>query len=71
MNLISNFSIFKKVTGFKKRNAVIRDYLALITRVSKFAVENIFNSNATIVVLNSTKTTAINDNEKNLLLLKL
>ena len=35
-------------------------------RVSKFAVENIFNSNATIVVLNSTKTTAINDNEKNL-----
>ena len=36
------------------------------TRVSKFAVENVFNSNATIVVLNSTKTTAINDNEKNL-----
>ena len=35
-------------------------------RVSKFAVENVFNSNATIVVLNSTKTTAINDNEKNL-----
>ena len=32
-------------------------------RVSKFAVENVFNSNATIVVLNSTKTTAINDNE--------
>ena len=36
------------------------------SRVSKFAVENVFNSNATIVVLNSTKTTAINDNEKNL-----
>ena len=35
-------------------------------RVSKFAVEDVFNSNATIVVLNSTKTTAINDNEKNL-----
>ena len=34
-----------------------------MTRVSKFAVENVFNSNATIVVLNSTKTTAINDNE--------
>ena len=33
------------------------------SRVSKFAVENVFNSNATIVVLNSTKTTAINDNE--------
>ena len=38
----------------------------VIYRVSKFAVENVFNSNATIVVLNSTKTTAINDNEKNL-----
>ena len=36
------------------------------SRVSKFAVENVFNSNATIVVLNSTKMTAINDNEKNL-----
>ena len=35
-------------------------------RVSKFAVENVFNSNTTIVVLNSTKMTAINDNEKNL-----
>ena len=35
-------------------------------RVSKFAVEDVFNSNATIVVLNSTKMTAINDNEKNL-----
>ena len=38
----------------------------LHNRVSKFAVENVFNSNATIVVLNSTKMTAINDNEKNL-----
>ena len=38
----------------------------IYARVSKFAVENVFNSNATIVVLNSTKTTAINDNEKNL-----
>ena len=38
----------------------------IVLRVSKFAVENVFNSNATIVVLNSTKTTAINDNEENL-----
>ena len=37
--------------------------VVLPCRVSKFAVENVFNSNATIVVLNSTKTTAINDNE--------
>ena len=37
-----------------------------LARVSKFAVEKVFNSNATIVVLNSTKMTAINDNEKNL-----
>ena len=35
----------------------------IVSRVSKFAAENVFNSNATIVVLNSTKTTAINDNE--------
>ena len=42
------------------------NFLCAMSRVSKFAVENVFNSNATIVVLNSTKTTAINDNEKNL-----
>ena len=59
-----DFEIKKEwlLDNFRRNKTVILP----IIRVSKFAVENVFNSNATIVVLNSTKTTAINDNEKNL-----
>ena len=35
---------------------------AFLSRVSKFVVENVFNNNTTIVVLNVTMTTTINDN---------
>ena len=65
-------SVIPSGTGTFKNNSALKGsevqfllpYIKI--RVSKFAVENVFNSNATIVVLNSTKTTAINDNEKNL-----
>ena len=65
--LLTKLQSQPSIIYFKQSHFSAHNFVTLLkTRVSKFAVENVFNRNATIIVLNSTKTTAINDNEKNL-----